>query len=440
MSEPINFRSASSDERKSVRSDVAHGRTMTTELNSPDIQELQRRLVEQEAQLRQLQKMETVSRLAGGVAHDFNNLLTVILGRSDVLLAGLPAESTIREGLEEIKRASERAADLTRQLLVFSRKHVYRPRVVELNALVADMEKMLGRLIGETIQLHTSLADAVPPIKADPGQLEQVILNLVVNARDAMPSGGTLTIATAGVLVDDRSVQLPDDILPGAYSMFSVSDTGSGMSPEVQARMFEPFFTTKEKGQGTGLGLATVRGIVQQAGGYIGFSSEAARGSTFRVYLPALPAGSIRAPQQKSSVRPRRGSETILVVEDERQVRELVITLLRDQGYRVLAAANGREAVEAGERRSGSIDLLLADVMLPDLSGPELAERLAATRPDMRALYMSGYTGSVILRRSALRADVPFLAKPFTPAVLSNKVRRALHSKAARILSDRTDV
>jgi two-component system, cell cycle sensor histidine kinase and response regulator CckA len=436
MTDQAKPSSKQSEERKTVRNDVAHSTGVANEL---DVEALQRRLLEQEAELRQLQKMETVSRLAGGIAHDFNNLLTVILGRTDVLLAGLAPDSPLHEGLEEVRKASERAAELTRRLLVFSRKNVYRPRVLDVNALIVDLEKILGRLIGETVQLKLSLDPAVAPVKADPSQLEQVILNLAVNARDAMPQGGTLTLSTAAATFDTTATLPHPDMPLGPYSVLSVRDTGSGMSAEVQARLFEPFFTTKEKGQGTGLGLTTVRGIVQQAGGTIRFGSEIGRGTTFEIYLPALPATVVRPPAQKSAVRSRGGSETILVAEDERQVRDLIATLLKDQGYNVLPAATGREAMALSERHSGAIDLLITDIMMPDVTGPELAERLATVRPEMRVLHMSGYTGSVILRRSALQADVPFLAKPFTAAVLSSKVRRALQHKTSRTGNERPD-
>lgn len=381
-----------------------------------------------EQQFFQAQKMEAVGRLAGGVAHDFNNLLTVILASTELLLEMLPSGHPGREEAMETRKAALRAADLTRQLLAFSRRQVLAPRVLSLNDVVVDMDRMLRRLIGEDIDLRTVLAQDVGAVRADPGQLEQVIANLAVNARDAMPKGGKLTIETANVTLDEAYAAGRPVTVPGRYVMFAVSDTGVGMGEETKARVFEPFFTTKPKGKGTGLGLATVYGIVKQSGGYIWVYSEPGRGTTFKVYLPRVdapvePAGT--APVETSSLR---GSETILLCEDQEQVRTLTRRMLEARGYDVLVARSGHEALRLAEERSGPIHLLVTDVVMPGMSGKELALLLNPPRPAMKVLYVSGYTDESIVQHGVLEPGAAFLQKPFTAEMLARKVREVLDS------------
>jgi signal transduction histidine kinase/CheY-like chemotaxis protein len=388
-------------------------------------------LAETQGQLEQAQKMDAVGRLAGGVAHDFNNLLTVILGRTDILLHPLKPEDPMRRGTELIQRTAGRAADLTRQLLAFSRKQVLEPVVLDLSAVTTDMKDMLGRLIGEDVALLTTPTPGLGRVKADRGQIEQVIMNLAVNARDAMPQGGRLIVETADIDLDDEYVRRHVGARPGPHVMLAVSDTGTGIPHEIQPQIFEPFFTTKEQGKGTGLGLATVYGIVKQSGGYIEVDSEPGQGTTFRVYLPRLDAE--RAPVDRSA-RPAAaagGTETILLVEDEEGVRELARDILRASGYTVLEARNGPEALLLCERHQGPLDMLLTDVVMPRMSGRELAERLAPLRPDLSVLYMSGYTDDAVIRHGVLGAGTAFLQKPFTPAILAQRVRETLDLTAA---------
>ncbi|HXI64874.1 MAG TPA: response regulator [Gemmatimonadales bacterium] len=383
----------------------------------------QRRL---QRELVQAQKMEAVGRLAGGIAHDFNNLLTAILGSAELALETLPAGAPEREEVDEVRKAALRAADLTRQLLAFSRQQVIVPKVLNPNDVVSGMDKMLRRLLGEDVELRAALASDLGAVKVDPGQLEQVVLNLAVNARDAMPDGGTLTIETQNIELDQRYVQGHLSAEPGPYVMLAVSDSGVGMDAGTQARIFEPFFTTKEKGRGTGLGLATVYGIVKQSGGWIWVYSEPGHGTTFKVYFPRVAA--VTAPATASVAPPTsvRGSETILVVEDDETIRNLVLKVLKGNGYTVLAAANGDEAERVAGQHRGRIHLLITDVVLPGLSGPEVARRLVTTRTDTRVLYLSGYTNDAVLRRGVLEAGVAFLQKPFTPGVLGRKIREVL--------------
>jgi len=379
-----------------------------------------------EQQLRQAQKMEAVGRLAGGVAHDFNNILTAITGYADLLLEDLGTTDRRRDDIAEIRKAAERAAGLTRQLLAFSRQQVMQVRVLDLNDVVADTQNMLGRLLGEDIALVTHLDPALGAVKADPGQLEQVIMNLAVNARDAMPGGGKLTIETANAELDDTYVREHFPARPGSYVMLAVSDTGTGMSDEVQSHLFEPFFTTKEKGKGTGLGLATVYGIVKQSGGYIWVYTEPGHGTTFKIYLPRV-AG---APAQRAS-GPKAspvgaGTETVLLAEDEAAVRAVARHALERQGYTVLEASSGEAALDLAERHSGRIHLLLTDVIMPGMNGRALALRLSELRPDLRVVYMSGYTEEAITRHGVLEPGLTYVQKPFTPEGLARKVREVL--------------
>jgi signal transduction histidine kinase/ActR/RegA family two-component response regulator len=388
-------------------------------------------LAETQGQLEQAQKMDAVGRLAGGVAHDFNNLLTVILGRTDILLHPLKPEDPMRRGIELIQRTAGRAADLTRQLLAFSRKQVLEPVVLDLAAVTTDMKDMLGRLIGEDIALLTNPTPGLGRVKADRGQIEQVIMNLAVNARDAMPQGGRLIVETANIDLDDEYVRRHVGARPGPHVMLAVSDTGTGIPHEIQSQIFEPFFTTKEQGKGTGLGLATVYGIVKQSGGYIEVDSEPGQGTTFRVYLPRLDAGPAPVDRSARPAAAAGGTETILLVEDEEGVRELARDILRASGYTVLEARNGPEALLLCERHQGPLEMLLTDVVMPRMSGRELAERLAPLRPDLSVLYMSGYTDDAVIRHGVLGAGTAFLQKPFTPAALVLRVRETLDLTAA---------
>jgi two-component system, cell cycle sensor histidine kinase and response regulator CckA len=379
-----------------------------------------------EQQLRQAQKMEAFGQLAGGVAHDFNNLLTIILGYSELMLFSLPPDDGSREPAQEIRNAAERAALLTRQLLAFSRKQVVEAQVLDLNGVVAGMEKMLKRLIGEDVELTAVPAPGLASVKADPGQVEQVILNLAVNARDAMPQGGKITIETANVDLDEGYGQSHAEVVPGRYVLLAVSDTGCGMTEEVKAHVFEPFFTTKEVGKGTGLGLATVFGIVKQSGGHIRVYSEAGHGTTIKIYLPSV-AGAVPAVQSIVEPEPARsGGQTILLVEDEKAVRAMTGLALRSKGYTLLEAANGEEAVRLGEQHTGPIHLLMSDVVMPRMGGRQLAERLTSQHPEMRVLFVSGYTDDAVVRHGVLRAEVAFLQKPFTMDALHRKVQKIL--------------
>jgi len=383
-----------------------------------------------EEQFHQAQKMEAVGRLAGGVAHDFNNLLTAILGSADLVLDSLAVGVPEREEVEEIRKAALRAADLTRQLLAFSRQQIIAPIVLNPNDVVANMDKLLRRLLGEDVELRAVLAPDLATVKADPSQLEQVVLNLAVNARDAMPNGGKLTVETQNVELDEAYVRGHLSAHPGAYVMLAVSDTGVGMDAATQARIFEPFFTTKEKGKGTGLGLATVYGIVKQSGGWIWVYSEPGHGTSFKVYLPRVAEAA--APAAPSPVPPVsvRGSETVLLVEDEEMIRHLVQKVLKANGYTVLVAASGRDAERVAGQHDGPIHLLMTDVVLPGLNGREVAQRLTAARAGIRVLYLSGYTDDAIVHHGVLEPGVAFLQKPFTPAVLGRKVREVLDSPA----------
>jgi two-component system cell cycle sensor histidine kinase/response regulator CckA len=387
-----------------------------------------------EEELRQAQKMESVGQLAGGVAHDFNNLLTVIAGRTDFLLASSNLDSEQQTDLAEIKKASERAAELTRQLLAFSRKQLLQPRVLDLNRAMGEVEPMLRRLIGEDIQIRIIAGDRLGNVTADPGQLQQILLNLALNARDAMPSGGTITLQTAnqtirgggGAAVGGNSTHID----PGEYVVLQVSDTGMGMDESTQRRIFEPFFTTKGQGRGTGLGLSTVYGIVKQSGAAISVVSAPGAGATFSVYFPRTDGFALAQSAERDVASPLSGTETILLVEDEPAVRNLVERVLNSRGYQVLSAGHGGDALQLAQAREGEIALVLTDIVMPAMSGRELVDALRSTRPDVRVLYMSGYTDDEIVRRGLHDPSMSFIQKPFTAENLALQVRKVLDAAA----------
>jgi signal transduction histidine kinase len=374
--------------------------------------------------LRQAQKLEAIGRLAGGVAHDFNNLLSVILGYCEILLSRTAAASG-RAELEAIAHAGHRAADLTHQLLAFSRRQVLEPKIIDVNALVRSIGEMLGRVLGEDIQLMVRTAARIGRIKVDPSQAEQVIMNLAVNARDAMPRGGKLTLETADIELDDTYARDHLGVEPGHYVMLAVSDTGHGMNKATQARIFEPFFTTKPKGKGTGLGLSTVFGIVKQSGGNIWVYSEPTVGTTFRIYFPRV-ADALSAPEPSAPTELAGGTETILLAEDEDHVRAVARDILVPLGYRVLEAATPSDALRLCKQHPDRLDLLLTDVVMPHVSGRELARQIAALRPEIRILFMSGYTDDAIVNHGVLDTGLAFLQKPLTPLSLARKVRQTL--------------
>jgi signal transduction histidine kinase/CheY-like chemotaxis protein len=390
---------------------------------------LQKTLNEQkqlEQRLRQAHKMEAIGRLAGGVAHDFNNLLTIIRGHGDILLDRAGAAPSDRHSLEQIQKAANRAVSMTRQLLAFSRMQVLEPRIVDLNVVIADMGKMLPRLIGEHIEFSFNPASDLSTVKADPGQIEQVILNLVVNARDAMPEGGTITVRTSNTVLDAAQASQRAPMIAGEYVMFSVADTGHGMDDKTKALIFEPFFTTKEIGKGTGLGLATVYGVVKQSGGFIWVESAPGKGTTFEIYLPkAQGKASALEVETKPSALPK-GSETILVVEDESGVRELACEFLKVSGYAVLQAKDGVEALDVVSKHQGPLDLVLSDIVMPRMGGPELVARLQALRPETRAILMSGYAEYTATDGKQTSPQTPILQKPFSVASLVEKIREEL--------------
>jgi signal transduction histidine kinase len=399
------------------------------ELRESKVRAARRRAEEErgrlEEQLRQSQKMEAVGRLAGGVAHDFNNVLSVILSYGEMIVSDLKPGDPIRADVEEIRTAARRAADLTRQLLMFSRQQVIEPKVLDLNEVLTGMDKMLQRILGADVDLVSLPAKELGRVRGDPSGVEQVILNLVVNARDAMPTGGKLTMETANVVLDEQYARDHLGVKPGPHVMLAVTDTGVGMDRATQARIFEPFFTTKDKGKGTGLGLSTVFGIVQQSGGSIWVYSELGTGTTFKVYLPRVdaPADISKSGAGQTMLR---GTETILLVEDDEQVRGVARGILQRSGYRVIDAGNAAEALLHSEQHSGPVHLLLSDVVMPQMSGPELAKRLASARPDMKVLCMSGYTDDTIVRHGVLGSQIMYLQKPITPESLTLKVREVL--------------
>lgn len=378
-----------------------------------------------EQQLQQSAKLRAVGTLAGGVAHDFNNLLTIISGYSEILLDQLAPSDPVYDLIDQIKQAGDRAVSLTRQLLAFSRQQMLEPRVLNINDIVTNIDKMLRRMIGEDISLTTVLAPDLRQVKADPGQIEQVLMNLAVNARDAMPQGGKLTIETANVRLDHSYAQSHMEVEPGPYVLLAVSDTGYGMDEATKGRLFEPFFTTKAPGKGTGLGLATVFGIVKQSGGHIWVYSEPGQGTTFKIYLPRA-VGEVSTSKSFVAQATPVGNETILFVEDETAVRAITVFALRSFGYTVLEADHGQQAVQLCETHSGPIHLLLSDVVMPEMSGRQVAEAVTAKRPETKVLFLSGYTDDAVVRHGILHEHVAFLQKPFSPVTLARKIREVL--------------
>jgi two-component system cell cycle sensor histidine kinase/response regulator CckA len=398
------------------------GRSVGVQSIARDISERKRL----EDQLRQSQKMESIGRLAGGIAHDFNNLLTAIIGYSQLVRYRLASEDPLRTDIEEIEKAGKRAAELTHQLLAFSRKQILQPKILDLNNVISNIEKMLRRLIGEDIEFRTELAADLGQVKVDPGQIDQIIMNLAVNARDAMPQTGKLTVETENVELDESYAQNHLSVNPGRYVMLAVSDTGIGMDKETQARIFEPFFTTKESGKGTGLGLATVYGIVKQSGGHIWVYSEKGQGTTFKIYLPRIEESTEAEEKPASSRETFTGTETILLVEDDEMVRQLTHQILELSGYIVLEASNPAEALRLHEAYKDPIHLMITDIVMPGMSGRELAQQLAQKGHQVKVLFISGYTDNAIVHHGILDEGTHFLQKPFTPDSLTRKIREIL--------------
>jgi PAS domain S-box-containing protein len=386
-------------------------------------------LAKTEEHLRQTQKMEAIGRLAGGVAHDFNNLLTAVIGYSEMALKKVAIDNPIWNDILEIKKAGERAATLTNQLLAFGRKQMLQPKILDLNSVVENISKMLRRLIGEHIDIAVVPQAKLGLVKADPGQIEQVIVNLAVNARDAMPKGGKLTLETSNVYVSNESPFSDLEITPGHYVMFAMTDTGVGMDVKTMARIFEPFFTTKELGKGTGLGLSMVYGIIKQSGGHVAIYSESGVGTTVKVYLPRIDDQQFVPMLQTKIALPQKNSETILLVEDEEVVRELTSRILRDLGYGVLVASNGQEALDIAAKSIETIDLVISDIVMPQMGGKELVEKLLLMKPQIKLIYISGYTENSIVHQGVLDPNIDFLQKPFSYEAIAAKVRQVLDKR-----------
>jgi signal transduction histidine kinase/CheY-like chemotaxis protein len=420
--------SANSAPVRDSQGNIVAGVVVFTDITEHKRAEEQRE--ELESQLRQAQKMEAVGQLAGGVAHDFNNILTAIFGNVELAISELetflPDESRSLEGLRQIEQSAERAAALTRQLLAFSRRQVTQPELLDLNTTLSNLQKMLRRLITENVALKVINGKDLEYALADPGQIEQVIVNLSVNARDAMPEGGTLTIETANVTLDEAYAAHHPEANPGPHVMLAVSDTGHGIDPATRERIFEPFFTTKRLGEGTGLGLATVYGVVKQASGHIMVYSEVGRGTTFRIYLPVAQVADMKRATPVAERPPPTGTETVLVCEDDPAVRDLTANMLHSAGYTVLSASGASQAVELAKAETRPIDLLITDVIMPDTNGKALSAILTSLRPDLRTLYVSGYTANVIAHHGVLDEGVAFLEKPFSRDKLLRRVRQVL--------------
>ena len=414
-----------------ISEDITERRAMVEEVRRLNddlerrVEERTRALRESEEQLRQSQKIEAIGRLAGGIAHDFNNLLSVILSYGELMSGGLPKDDPLQDELLEVRRAAQRAADLTRQLLAFSRQQVLSPKVTDLNVVLSNMDRMLSRLIGEHIEVRTRATTDLGMVMVDPSQIEQVVMNLVVNARDALPSGGILTLETANVDLDEAYAAEHADVVPGPHVMLAVTDNGTGMDKITKGRIFEPFFTTKPQGKGTGLGLSTVFGIVKQSGGHIWVYSEVGKGTSFKIYLPRVQQ-KVHVSSDNTRASAPRGTETVLLVEDEEQVRVLAKNVLGRFGYHVLVAENAHKALEIVNGHEGTIHLLLTDVVMPKMSGRELAEKVTPLRPKTKILFMSGYTADTVVHHGELGPGVAFLQKPITPDMLVRKVREVL--------------
>ena len=403
---------------------------MVAQLNITQRRRMEEELKRSEERLRQAQKMEAVGQLAGGVAHDFNNILTAILGYAEILQARIEEGSPLRRYVDQIRSGGERAAGLTHQLLAFSRRQMLEMKVVDLNGVVRDISGMLHRILGEDVKQVQALAPDLGKVRVDPGQMGQIVMNLAVNARDAMPEGGKLIIETANMELDETYAAGHPEVVPGPYVMLAVSDTGKGMDAATLAHIFEPFFTTKDPGKGTGLGLATVFGIVKQSGGHVWVYSEPGKGTSFKIHLPRVDSPAPGAAGSKP--RLPRGNEAILVAEDEETIRSLVTAVLEGCGYTVIAASSGEEAMAAGLKEKRTIDLLLTDVVMPGISGVDLAAKLAASRPGLKVLFMSGYTDNVVLHHGVSTSTMAFLQKPFTQAVLASRVRGVLDGEAGK--------
>jgi PAS domain S-box-containing protein len=386
-----------------------------------------------EQQLRLAQRMEAIGQLAGGIAHDFNNLLAVIMGSADIIVDVLPRGDPLGRKVELIRSAGSSAADLVRQLLAFSRQQMIQPVVLDVRKIIQRTQAMLERIIGEDIEFQVLMEDSVGSIKADPGQIEQVLLNLAANARDALPKGGRITIRASNVELDASDKKKHNPIVPGPYVMLSIEDTGCGMDLKTQARIFDPFFTTKEMGKGTGLGLATVYGIVKQTGGYIWVYSEVGHGTIFRVYLPRVGKAVQTAEREPSEIEDLQGSETILLAEDSESLREMAEEYLKSIGYTVLSAVSGEKALQLAKDFEGPIHLLLTDVVMPEMSGPELANQLASLRPGLMIIFTSGYTDDAIARQGILDPEVAFIQKPYRPKALAKKIRQVLNASPGEV-------